>query len=387
MRSVLTLIRVAVVGIGAMGRGIVQVLQKSEDMDVVAISDINLLALEKAKPFLSEETLVTTKPVEVLDAKPDVLVEASTAILEAARLVRLALKQKTHVVLMNSEVDQVFGRLLAKEARANGVIVTSDAGDQHGVLVRMIEEITSMGFETIMAGNNKGFLDRYANPDSIKEEATKRRLALKQCASYTDGTKMAIEMALVANALDLDLLKTGMVGPKVEYVEEALNAFNLEQARELGGVVDYVMGAKPGGSVFAIGYSDDPEDRFFMNYYKMGEGPYYLFLRPYHLCHYETPLAIRRIMKHNETILVQKKRALEVGARAKTDLKPGTKLDGIGGYHLYGILEKPDTTLPIGLAEDTVLTKRKKRNEPIKWDDVEFPKDDPRVDLWEEQAE
>jgi predicted homoserine dehydrogenase-like protein len=108
-------------------------------------------------------------------------------------------------------------------------------------------------------------------------------------------------------------------------------------------------------------------------------------MRPYHLCHFETPIAIRRIINYNEPILVQKKRVLEVGCRAKTDLKPETKLEGIGGYHIYGILEKSGN-LPIGLAEATTLKRSKKKDEVIGWDDVEFPKDDPRLALWKEQT-
>jgi predicted homoserine dehydrogenase-like protein len=377
--------RVAVVGTGAMGRGIVQVVGRSVDMEIVAAADIDRRMLEKTKPLLPRDALATTDPAEIFRKKPDVLVEATPTITEAALLIKRALSLKIHVVLMNAEVDQVFGRLLAKEAQANGVILTSDAGDQHGVLLHEMEEVKSMSFEIVMAGNNKGFLNRYANPETIIEEAAKRHLSAKQCAAYTDGTKLSIEMALVANATGLNLLQTGMVGPRVQYVDEALKAFDLEKCRELGGVVDYVLGAKPGASVFLIGHSDDPEDQFYMDYYKMGSGPYYLFLRPYHLCHFETPYAIRRIMKHKEPILVQKKRFLEVGSRAKTDLKKDTMLDGIGGYHLYGVLEKPGN-LPIGLSECTVLKREKKKDEPIGWDDVEFPESDPRLVLWKEQA-
>lgn len=377
--------RVAVIGTGAMGRGIVQVVQKSADMEIVAVADIDPIALEKTKSLLHRDALVTTNPVEVLRKKPDVLVEATPTIIEAALLIRRALSQKIHVVLMNAEVDQVFGRLLAKEAQANGVILTSDAGDQHGVLVRKIEEVRSMNFEIVMAANNKGFLNKYANPETIVEEAAKRRLSPMQCTAYTDGTKLAIEMALVANATGLDILQTGMVGPRARYVDDALKLFDLEKSRELGGVVDYVLGAKPGASVFLIGYSEDPEDQFYMNYYKMGNGPYYLFLRPYHLCHFETPYAIQKIIKYKEPVLVQKKKFLEVGSRAKTDLRKDIVLDGIGGYHLYGVLEKPGN-LPIGLSEGTVLKKPKKKDEPIGWDDVEFKENDPTLDLWREQA-
>lgn len=369
-----------------MGRGIVQVIKGIEDMDVVAVSDINPDALQLTAPYLSSDALVTTQSMEVLDTHPDVLVDATPSIIEAALLVREALRNHIHVVLMNSEVDQVFGRLLAREAEANGVLLTSDAGDQHGVLLRQIKEIKSMGFDIVMAANNKGFLYRYATPKSIVEEAAKRRLTLNQCTAYTDGTKLSIEMALVANALHLDLLQTGMVGPKAEHVSEALTLFDFEQARELGGVVDYVLGAKPGGSVFTIGFSDNPEDRFYMNYYKMGDGPYYLFLRPYHICHFETPWAINKLVTYKEPILVQKERVLEVGARAKHDLEPGTVLDGIGGFHLYGVLEKP-SSFPIGLSDGVVLKKKKKRDDPVGWEDVEVVTDDPRLTLWEEQGD
>jgi predicted homoserine dehydrogenase-like protein len=104
------------------------------------------------------------------------------------------------------------------------------------------------------------------------------------------------------------------------------------------------------------------------------------------LCHFETPIAIRSIIHERKPILVQKRRVLEVGSRAKTDLRAETRLEGIGGHHLYGILEKP-SALPIGMAEGTTLLTSKRKDEPINWDDVRFPNNDPRLDLWTEQAQ
>ena len=384
MKEIILKTRIAVIGIGAMGSGIILAAQKNPEIEVVAISDINKNALRRFERILSKNTLVTIRPEEVLSTRPDILIDATPAVIESALLIKKALEEKINVILMNSEVDQVFGRLLANEAHKRGVILTSDAGDQHAVLVRTINEIRLMGFEVILAGNNKGYLDHYATPESIREEAFKRRLSLKQCTAYTDGTKLAIEMTLVANCTNFTLLKTGMIGPQVAHVNDAINVFDLDRARKLGGVVDYVLGAQPGGSIFVIGYTDDSDEQFYMNYYKMGKGPYYLFLRPYHLCHFETPFAIQKVMKHHEPILVQKKRVLEVGSRAKINLKAGTRLDGMGGYHLYGLIEKPGN-LPIGLSEGTTLLKDKKRDEAIGWDDVEFPKNDQRLILWEEQ--
>jgi len=377
-------IRVGVVGIGAMGQGIVQVIQRRSDMEVIAIADKNSNQLKKVEHLLSKGSLITRKPMDIINEELDVLVEASTSVVEAALLIIKALENKINVVLMNSEVDQVFGRLLNKIAKKNCVVLTSDSGDQYGVLRRLIEDISFMGFKVVMAGNNKGFLDRYATPKTIEKEAAIRNLSLNQCTSYTDGTKLAIEMAIIANAMNLNLLKSGMIGPRVDDVNDALNAFDLDKARELGGVVDYILGAKPGGSVFVIAYSDDSDDQFYMNYYKMGNGPYYLFLRPYHLCHFETAQTIDRVIKYKEPVLVQEKRILEVNACVKTNLNSGTKLDGMGGYHLYGILEKPDR-LPIGLSKDAVLIRNKKKDEQIYWEDVEFPEGDKRLELWEEQ--
>lgn len=374
-------VRVAVVGIGAMGRGIVSIIQKTQGMDVVAISDINKNALKNVNVG---NALSSVNPEDVFEVQPDILIDATPSVYEPALLIQKALRRKINVIMMNAEVDQVYGRILAFEAKKNGAIITSHAGDQHGALVRTIDEIHSMGFEVVMAGNNKGFLNRFATPDKLVGEAAKRRLSLKQCTQFTDGTKLAIEMALVANYSDLTILETGMSGPIANNVFEALQLFDLDRAHRVGGVVDYVLGAQPGGSVFAIAYSDDPEDRFYLNYYKMGEGPYYLFLRPYHLCHFDTPYTIQRIMKYKSPVLIQQKRVLEVGARAKTDLKSGTVLDGIGGYHLYGLLEEPKN-LPIGLSDGAILLSDKKRDEPIEWEDVEYPVNDKKVELWNKQ--
>ena len=86
-------------------------------------------------------------------------------------------------------------------ARKEGVVYTSADGDQHTVLKRLINEIELWGFQTVLAGNMKGYLDRYSNPTAIIPEAEKRFMDYQMCASYTDGTKLCIEMALIANAI------------------------------------------------------------------------------------------------------------------------------------------------------------------------------------------
>ena len=124
-----------------------------------------------------------------------------------------ALAERKHLVLMNAEIDLIYGPYLLELAQRRGVTYTSCDGDQHGVIKRLVDDLRLWGFQLVMAGNIKGFLDRYSNPKKIVPEADKRNLDYKMATAFTDGTKLNIEMALVANALGLRVHKPGMHGP------------------------------------------------------------------------------------------------------------------------------------------------------------------------------
>ena len=86
-------------------------------------------------------------------------------------------------------------RYSGKEAQRHQVAYTSADGDQPAVLARLVDELRFYGLRFVMAGNIKGFLDRYTDPIKIQPEAAKRYLDPQMCASYTDGTKLAVEMS------------------------------------------------------------------------------------------------------------------------------------------------------------------------------------------------
>ena len=138
--------------------------------------------------------------------------------------------------------------------------------------------------------------------DILREEAEKRNLSLIQCCAYTDGTKLAIEMACLGNSAGLVPFVRGMEGPRAEDVREAMSKFDFA-AYGSQGRLDYLLGAEPGGGVYVIGHSDELVQAEYMRYYKMGDGPYYLFYRPYHLCHVETPSAIASVVLRSEAIM------------------------------------------------------------------------------------
>ena len=323
-----------------MGRAIAFQVHATSGLSLAWTSDKNPTAAESAAA-LAPGALYSSEFQQLLDSHPvDVLVEATNSIGPAAEYCLAAIEKKIHVVLMNAEVDLALGPLLHHRATEAGVTVTSDAGDQHGVLASLIAEAEMMGFDIVQAGNIKGFLDRSATPDSIKEEAAKRKLSPTQCCAYTDGTKLHIEMAVLANALGYLPPEGGMVGPRAPSVQEALTAFDLSSYGDTPRI-DYLLGAEPGGGVYLLVRPKESlpaEQAFYLNYYKLGDGPEYLLYRPYHLCHLETPKAIFAAVA-NQPLLSQTKQSCEVYAYAKRDLSAGATIQhAIGSAECYGLV-------------------------------------------------
>lgn len=391
-------IRVAIIGMGAMGRGLFHQCRVTPGVACVAVADIKqersieavvssgcdyaIVDDSQSMGKAIREGVVAVCADGDLLAKceaVDVLIESSNSVGEAGAFAETALEHGRHLVLMNAEADLIFGPYLQSLACANGVVFTSCGGDQHTVIKLLADDLQLWGFELVMAGNIKGYLDRYANPTTIIPEAEKRHLDYRMAAGYTDGTKLNIEMALVANALGLSTPVPGMHGPTALHLRDVFDLFDFPALRQAGKpVVDYLLGADPSGGVFVVGYCDHVYQRRMLAYYKMGDGPYYLFYRPYHLCHIE---AIRCVV---EACLEQRSLLkpdfgfrTNVYAYAKRRLRTGEMLDGIGGYACYGLIEncpQPGVPagLPICLSEHVILNRDVEQDEKIMMEDVTF---------------
>lgn len=387
-------ITVGVIGAGAMGRGIALQVAQTPGMQVSWIADIDLGAAKKAAALASDCLAVTNARDALNNHKVDVMVEATNSIADAADYCLTAFAAGSHVVLMNAEVDLAVGVALKKEAEAHGVIVTSDAGDQHGVLATMIDEAELWGLRVVQAGNIKGFLNEDATPESIRGEAEKRNLSAGQCCAYTDGTKLHIEMAVLANAHGYHPPQGGMAGPRAAHVTEALEVFDFasygDQAR-----IDYLLGAKPGGGVYLVvecpeGTPD--EQKFLLNYYKLGGGPYYLLYRPYHLCHLETVRAVAMAALDREPLLQPwAGRVCDVYAYAKADLAVGTSLShAIGSAEVLGkiaLCSEADAEglVPISLLESPArIIAPLRKGEPLTVESVSLEQDE-LYSLWATQ--
>ncbi|MEL7208937.1 MAG: NAD(P)-dependent oxidoreductase, partial [Actinomycetota bacterium] len=124
---------------------------------------------------------------------------------------------------------------------------------------------------------------------------------------------------------------------------------------------------------------DDPQQHMYLKYGKLGDGPLYSFYVPYHLCHFEVPnSAARAVLFEDPTIEPTYGPMVDVITIAKSDLSAGTVLDGLGGFHSYGICERHDITrtdrlLPIGMAEGCTLVNDVPKDQALTYDDVVVP--------------
>ncbi len=234
--------------------------------------------------------------------------------------------------------------------------------------------------EVIAAGKGKNNpLDREANPATLADYAREKGSNPYMMTSFVDGTKSMVEMACLSNATGLKPDCRGMHAPNVD-IGELLDVLKLKEQGGIldnNGVVEFVIGDLAPG-VFLVYTTKNKILAEELKYLLMGDGPNYLLYRPYHLTSMETPISIARVYFYNEPTMVPAGGLVsEVVTIAKKDLKAGDRIDRIGGYTVYGLIEKyafakEQGLLPIGLSEGAVLKKDVKKSSPINYGDIEL---------------
>ncbi len=392
-------IRVGLVGAGYMGRGIaLQIEQYITGMSVVAISNRTLSEAERAYREAEVNTIKTVTTVAQLEDSIkgghqaitddpmllcaadgiDAIIEATGHVEFSAHVVMKAIDNRKHVILMNAELDATVGPILKVYADRAGVIITNADGDQPGVMMNLFRFVKTIGYQPVLSGNIKGLQDYYRTPETQKGFAEQHNLTPQMATAFADGTKISMENAVVANATGFKVGKRGMYGPRCAHVNEALKLFPVDQLLN-GGLVDYILGAEPGPGVFILGYNEHPVRQQYMKYFKMGEGPLYVFYVPYHLPHLEAPLtAARAVLFEDAAVAPIGGPVCDVITIAKRDLKAGEVIDGIGGFTCYGMIENSDVSnaeglLPMGVSEGCVLTQDMRKDQVITYTDVELP--------------
>lgn len=394
-------VKVGMIGAGFMGRGIAnQIINSVPGMELVAIAN---RSIDGAKRAYSEAGIADISIVDSVgelesaiaqgkytiteDAKLicqangiDAIIEVTGAVEFGAHVVMEAIAHRKHVIMMNAELDGTVGPILKVYADKAGVILSACDGDQPGVQMNLYRFVQSIGLTPLLCGNIKGLQDPYRNPTTQEGFAKRWGQKAHMVTSFADGSKISFEQAIVANATGMKVAKRGMLGYDFTgHVDEMTNMYDVEQLKQLGGIVDYVVGAKPGPGVYVFATHDDPKQRHYLNLYKLGEGPLYSFYTPYHLCHFEVPLSVARAVLFSDAVMAPLAGpSVDVITTAKIDLKAGETLDGIGYYMTYGQCENADIVqqqnlLPMGLAEGCRLKRDIPQDQVITYDDVELP--------------
>jgi predicted homoserine dehydrogenase-like protein len=389
-------VRVGMIGAGFMARGIAnQIVNSVPGMRLAAIANRTLGRAEDCYALAGVEVprrvgsrsaledcvragvpAVMEDPFLLCAADGlDALIDVTGAVEHGARVTMAAIRHGKHVVSMNAELDGTVGPILKLHADRAGVILTGSDGDQPGVQMNLWRFVRAIGLTPLVCGNIKGLQDPYRTPATQAGFAARWGQDPHMVTSFADGTKISFEQAIVANATGMTVARRGMGGADHPgHVDELVHAYDVAALRRMGGIVDYVVGAKPGPGVFVLAAYDDPRQRHYLDLYKLGAGPLYSFYTPYHLCHFEVPLSVARAVLAGDAVIQPAGTPrVEVVATAKRDLKAGEVLDGLGGYMTYGQCEtygmaRAGDLLPMGLAEgarllhdlpkDAVLTRR-----------------------------
>lgn len=344
-------------------------------------------AIRRGIPVLAEDPLVLTASESI-----DVIVEVTGTVEAAARLVLQAFDCGKHVVLVNAELDSFIGPILKARADRAGVVLTHTDGDEPGVAMTLLRYLRSLGLRPVAAGNLKGIVDYYRTPETQREFAEKHDQDARKVTSFADSTKLSMEATVLANATGFHAGRRGMYGPSCKDVRELANLLPADQMLSTG-LVDYALGAAPYTGAFVIVHENSPLKQVQLAYYKLGDGPFYVFYTPFHLPHIQIASTIGRAVIHRDpTVAPIAGPVCEVLTVAKRDLKAGERLDGVGGFCTYGLIDNTATAraisaLPIALSENCVVRRDVSKDDVLTFGDVDAPAGRLSETLWREQME
>jgi len=370
--------KIGIVGSGFLAKGLVMALE--EQPELVPSKVLTRSRIAERTDFPRQELL--TNSVDELIENSELVVECSGDAIHATVVIDRVMSASLPVVTMDSEFQVTTGSYFARKG-----FITEAEGDQPGCLAALRENAIQMGFKPFVYGNIKGFLNHTPTREDMEFWGKKQNLALNRVTSFTDGTKVQFEQALVANGLAAGIATSGLLGIASEDVDSGARAL-AEQAKALDyPISDYILSPKSPPGIFIVAEHDERQKAYLRNY-KMGEGPYYILLQNYHLCHLEIAKTIRRVLGGGGVLLNNSENpTIGVAAVAKLPLAPGHSIkNGIGSFEFRGIavrISENKGHVPIGLLSDAVVTRNIEPGQQISFDDIEIP-ESKALGIWQE---
>lgn len=406
-------IRVGVIGAGIFGSQLIYGIEETPGMETAVIADleeekaintyehagISGEALDSVGSSSDVDSLladgrraVVPDGQVLIDADIDVVVEATGNANIAAKHAHDAILNDKHVIQVTVEADTVVGPYLANLADRCGVTYSLAYGDQPAQIVRLCDWARSTGLEVVAAGRWTNDPEPHGTPDDALERHSWIGSFVEEYNpspyiynTFLDGTKVAVESCVSANAVGLRPDASGLHMPETTLggIPEKLR---LEADGGLLGqteTIDAVSTPGGGHSVFAVTTTDNKQRRQYFarrgNVPSASDGKYQLFYRHFHAAS-ETTVSIAAAALRNEATGAVREQHTEVVGKAKRDLDAGEEIDGPGGYTVYGSVEAADTAseegyVPLELLAGADIVRPVGVDEVLTYSDVVVDKD------------
>ncbi|MEM7503649.1 MAG: NAD(P)-dependent oxidoreductase [Pseudomonadota bacterium] len=369
-------IQIGVIGTGFVARHFVLELLRRSEWQLGRV--LTRRPLDSVEGF--PEDALTDSPEELIESA-DIVFECTGDVTYATRQIGAAMAAGRPVVTLNPEFHVTTGSALVAQG-----YLTEAEGDQPGVIASLYGEAVALGFEPVVLGNIKGFLNLTPTLSDMKYWAERQGISLQMVTSFTDGTKLQVEQCLVGNFFGANIAREGLLGPENDDIQATGDLLG-EAAGSAGELItDYVLSRKLPHGVFVVARHQAAQQDA-LRYLKLGDGPYYTLLRPNIFVHLEVFKTLERVARGDTALLHNSARPrLSVAAVAKCGLKPGDTITrGCGSFELRGmcvrIADRPDH-LPIGLADNIRLIRTVEPGQPLTFDDVEIEPTE-AIRLWQ----
>jgi predicted homoserine dehydrogenase-like protein len=418
-------LRVGLIGAGTFGTMFLAQARRVPGLHLLGVADIaperaraamlqagwpaeQFAAPSLAEALASGRTYVGDDSAALIAASGlDVIIEATGVPAAGVAHALLAIDFGKHIVMVNVEADALAGPILAKRARAAGVVYSLAYGDQPALIAELVEWARASGLEVLCAGKGTKYLPIYhrSTPATVWEHYgfTPQQIAQggfnpQMFNSFIDGTKSAIEMAAVANACGLTPQPSGLRFPPcgVDDLPHVLRPQADGGLLERRGTVEVVSSLERDGrpvyrdlrwGVFVTFAAPDEYVKQCFAAYGLqtdASGRYSALYRPYHLIGLELTVSVLRVGLRGEPTGSPTGFRGDVVAVAKRDMAEGELLDGEGGYCVYGQLRPAEASLaegllPIGLAHNLRLRGPIVAGSALRWDDVFYEPTNPTV--------
>ena len=404
-------VNVTLIGAGKFGSMFLSQAPYTKGLNVFTICDLNI---DKAKKACREvgwgedqiNNVIFTEDFEkaINDDEVDVVVEATGHPSSGIKHARTCFKYGKHVIMVNVEADVLAGPSLSAEANSAEVVFSMAYGDQPSLTLEIIEWARASGFKVTAAGKGTKYMPEYhySTPKTVwdhygltSDEAEKAGMNSKMFNSFLDGTKSSLEMSAIANASGLNVPNNGLLFPPcgMDDLASLLKEKNKGGILEKNEQVEVVSSLERNGrpvfkdlrwGVYAVlqapnEYAASCFKQYGMNTDQSGE--FSAMYKPFHLIGMELNTSIFSAALLKLPTGQTKYFKGDVVSVSKKNLKKGEKLDGEGGFTVWGKLIPASTSLnlkalPIGLANDMFLKNDIDKDKIITWNDVEFDSND-----------